>query len=549
MLRTLSIHDFVIVDTIELDFSSGFTVFTGETGAGKSILIDALALALGERGDASMVREGAAKADITAEFAAGPEVEAWLAANDIESEAGAIMLRRVIDNAGRSKAYINGIAATATQLRELGDMLVDIHGQHAHQSLLKSDAQRVLLDNQAGLQDAVREVGQLYKAWRALVKQREEFETNAKNVLLERERLEWQVGELDKLAVKPGEWTEISNEHSRLSHAAHLIEGAQETLNAISESDDNPMLSRLSSLNVKMSKLVDIDAELKPVLDALEPARIQLQEAVYALNDYLGRVELDPGRLREVEGRLEAIHSTARKFRVQPEDLPQEHETLSAQLRQLAQASDMAGLKAEEAKAEEAFRGAAEKLGKRRAGVAAELGKAVTTAMQDLSMSGGRFEIALRPCEPAAFGLEQVEFMVAGHAGSVVRPLAKVASGGELARISLAISVIASAATATPTLIFDEVDSGIGGGVAEVVGRLLKRLGQDRQVLCVTHLPQVASQANQHFQVSKEARDERTVSRIDALDAKARVEEVARMLGGIEITATTRKHARELLAS
>ena len=549
MLRTLSIHDFFIVDTIELDFASGFTVFTGETGAGKSILIDALALALGERGDASMVREGASKADITAEFSAGPEVEAWLAANEIAGEEASIMLRRVIDNAGRSKAYVNGIAATATQLRELGDMLVDIHGQHAHQSLLKSDAQRVLLDNQAGLQDAVKEVGQLYKAWRALVKQREEFETNARNVLLERERLEWQVGELDKLGVKPGEWTEISNEHSRLSHAAHLIEGAQEALNAISESDDNPMLSRLSSLNAKLAKLTDIDADLKPVLEALEPARIQLQEAVYALNDYLGRVELDPARLREVEGRLEAIHSTARKFRVQPEDLPQEHETLAAQLRQLAQASDMAGLKAEEDKAEAAYRAAAEKLTKKRANVAADLGKAVTTAMQDLSMAGGRFEIALRPCEPAAFGLEQVEFLVAGHAGSAVRPLAKVASGGELARISLAISVIASSATATPTLIFDEVDSGIGGGVAEVVGRLLKRLGQDRQVLCVTHLPQVASQANQHFQVSKEARGERTVSRIDALDAKARVEEVARMLGGIEITATTRKHARELLAS
>ncbi len=549
MLRTLSIHDFVIVDTIELDFSAGFTVFTGETGAGKSILIDALALALGERGDASMVREGAARADITAEFAAGPEVEAWLASNEIGSEAGSIMLRRVIDNAGRSKAYVNGIAATATQLRELGDMLVDIHGQHAHQSLLKSDAQRVLLDNQAGLQEALRELGQLYKAWRALVKQREEFETNAKNVLLERERLEWQVGELDKLTVKPGEWTEISNEHSRLSHAAHLIEGAQEALTAISESDDNPMLSRLSSLNVKIAKLVDIDAELKPVLEALEPARIQLQEAVYALNDYLGRVELDPARLRQVEGRLEALHSTARKFRVPPEDLPQEHETLSAQLRQLAQATDMEGLKAEEAKAEAAYRNVAETLSKTRASAAHQLGHAVTVAMQDLSMAGGRFEIALRPCEPAIYGLEQVEFLVAGHAGSATRPLAKVASGGELARIALAISVIASAATATPTLIFDEVDSGIGGGVAEVVGRLLKRLGQDRQVLCVTHLPQVASQANQHFQVSKEAQGERTVSRIAALDAKARVEEVARMLGGIEITATTRKHARELLAS
>ena len=549
MLRTLSIHDFVIVDSIELDFAPGFTVFTGETGAGKSILIDALALTLGERGDASVVREGAAKADITAEFSAGPEALKWLDNNEFVADEGSVLLRRVIDNAGRSKAFINGIAATATQLRELGDMLVDIHGQHAHQSLLKNDAQRALLDTQAGLQDKVKELVVLHKAWRALVKQREEFEVNAKNVLLERERLEWQVSELEKLAVKPGEWSDISNEHSRLSHAASLIEGAQEALDAISESDNSPMLSRLSSLNQKMGKLVAIDEGLKPVLEALEPARIQLQEAVYALNDYLSRVELYPARLREVEVRLEAIHSTARKFRVTPDELPQEYEKLSGELRQLAQASDMEGLRAQEAKAKAAYQTAAEKLSAARSSAANNLSTAVTAAMQDLSMAGGRFAIALNPCEPASYGLEQVEFMVAAHPGSAPKPLAKVASGGELARIALAISVIASSATATPTLIFDEVDSGIGGGVAEVVGRLLKRLGQDRQVLCVTHLPQVASQANQHFQVSKQVTGGRTASRIDALDVKARVEEVARMLGGIEITATTRKHARELLAS
>jgi len=549
MLRTLSIHDFVIVDAIELDFASGFTVLTGETGAGKSILVDALALALGERGDASVVREGAAKADITAEFSPGPDVQKWLGEHEFAVEEGSVLLRRVIDNAGRSKAYVNGIAATATQLRELGDMLVDIHGQHAHQSLLKSDAQRILLDNQAGLQEQGKELALLYKAWRAVARQREEFEVNAKNVLLERERLEWQVSELEKLAVKPGEWAEITNEHSRLSHAANLIEGAQEALDAISESDNAPMLSRLASLNQKMGKLVAIDDGLKPVLEALEPARIQLQEAVYALNDYLSRVELDPARLREVEARLEAIHSTARKFRVTPDELPQEHEKLAAQLRQLADASDLDGLRAQEAKASAAYRAAAEKLSAARSSASHSLGSAVTAAMQDLSMAGGRFAVALNPCEPASYGLEQVEFMVAAHPGSAPRPLAKVASGGELARIALAISVIASSATATPTLIFDEVDSGIGGGVAEVVGRLLKRLGQDRQVLCVTHLPQVASQANQHFQVSKQAAGERTVSHIEALDAKARVEEVARMLGGIEITATTRKHARELLAS
>jgi DNA repair protein RecN (Recombination protein N) len=550
MLRTLSIRDFVIVDSIELEFAPGFTVFTGETGAGKSILIDALALALGGRGDASVVREGAGKTDITAEFSSAGDIDAWLSEHEFRNDDdGGVLLRRVIDNAGRSKAYINGVSATASQLRELGEMLVDIHGQHAHQSLLKNDAQRVLLDSQAGLLDDARAVAAAYKTWRALARQREEFEANAKSVLLERERLEWQVGELEKLAVKPGEWGDISTEHSRLSHAASLIEGAQEALGIISESDTNPMLSQLTSLTLKLSKLADIDNALKPVVEALEPARIQLQEAVYGLNDYLGRVELDPVRLHAVEARLDAIHSTARKFRVAPEDLPQEYESLSTQLKQLADATDLDAMRAQEEKLKDAYLAVAQKLSKARARAATALSQAVTAAMQELSMAGGRFEVALNPCEPAAYGIEQIEFLVAAHAGTSARPLAKVASGGELARISLAISVITSSATATPTLIFDEVDSGIGGGVAEVVGRLLKRLGQDRQVLCVTHLPQVASQANQHFQVSKRSTDGRTMSRIDALDAKARIEEIARMLGGIEITATTRKHARELLAS
>jgi len=547
MLRTLSIRDFVIVDAIELEFAPGFSVFTGETGAGKSILIDALALALGGRGDASVVREGASKADISADFSAGEAAMAWLAANEFAEEDPSVLVRRVIDNAGRSKAFINGIAATATQLRELGELLVDIHGQHAHQSLLKPDAQRLLLDSQSGLQEQAKAVAAAYKVWRALARQREEFEVNAKNVLLERERLEWQVNELEKLAVKPGEWSEITNEHSRLSHAASLIEGAQEALSAISDSE-TPILSQISGLTLKLSKLTDVDAALKPVLEALEPARIQLQEAVYALNDYLGRVELDPARLVEVERRLEAIHSTARKFRVMPDDLPQEFITLSEQLRQLADASDLDALRLQEEKLKAAYVSLAQKLSKARTKGAAALSEAVSNAMQDLSMAGGRFSIALQPGEPAAYGLEQIEFLVAGHAGVALRPLAKVASGGELARIALAISVIASSATATPTLIFDEVDSGIGGAVAEVVGRLLKRLGQDRQVLCVTHLPQVASQANQHFQVSKRSQDGKTVSQIDPLDAKLRVEEIARMLGGLEITATTRKHARELLA-
>ncbi|WP_219115246.1 DNA repair protein RecN [Janthinobacterium sp. UMAB-56] len=554
MLHTLSIRDFVIVDTIELEFSAGFSVLTGETGAGKSILIDALTLALGGRGDASVVREGAAKADITADFSVSEVAQAWLVAHEFANDDGGALLRRVIDNAGRSKAYINGIPATAAQLRELGDMLVDIHGQHAHQSLLKSDAQRALLDGQAtareaGAEQDARQVAALHKRWRALVRQREEFETNAANVLYERERLEWQVGELEKLAAKPGEWTEITNEHSRLSHAASLLEGAQEALSLISESEDHPIVSQLSALNQKLGKLVSVDAELQPIVDLIESSRIQLQESVYALNNYLDRVELDPERLHQLDARMEAMHSTARKFRVTPEELPEEHAKLSEKLQHLADASDIEGLLRQEAKIEAEYRGVAGRLSDTRRVAALELGLAVTRAMQELSMTGGSFEIALNPCEPAAHGLEQVEFLVAGHAGTAPRSLAKVASGGELARIALAISVITSHATTTPTLIFDEVDSGIGGAVAEVVGRLLKRLGQGRQVLCVTHLPQVASQANQHFQVAKSTLDNgKTASRIDMLDAKARVEEVARMLGGLEITATTRKHARELLA-
>lgn len=548
MLRTLSIRDFVIVDSIELEFSAGFTVFTGETGAGKSILIDALTLALGGRGDASVVREGAAKADITADFALSAAARHWLDANEFAADDGGALLRRVIDNAGRSRAYINGIAATAGQLRELGDLLVDIHGQHAHQSLLKAEAQRELLDSQAGANG--RDVAVAYKAWRALARQLQEFEANAANVLLERERLEWQVGELDKLAPKPGEWAEIGNEHSRLSHAASLLEGAQEALAVISESDEQPIVSQLSSLNQKLAKLVSVDAELQPVVDLIESARIQLQESAYALNTYLDRVELDPERLREVDARMEALHSSARKYRVDPDDLPAEHARLAAQLGQLADATDIEGLRKQEEKLKGDYLALAQQLSATRATAARALGDAVTKAMQDLNMTGGRFEVALHPCEPSARGLELVEFMVAGHAGVVPRPLAKVASGGELARISLAISVITSNATTVPTLIFDEVDSGIGGGVAEVVGRLLKRLGQERQVLCVTHLPQVASQGNSHFQVAKSTLENgKTASRIEVLDAKARVEEVARMLGGLEITATTRKHARELLAS
>ena len=554
MLRSLSIREFVIVESIDLDFSNGFSVLTGETGAGKSILIDALTLALGGRGDASVVREGASRADISAEFGVNHAVRAWLEQHEFAGEDDGVLLRRVIDNAGRSRAFINGVAATKAQLCELGDMLVDIHGQHAHQSLLKTDAQRDLLDIQAssksgGAAASAKLVASSYKAWRALARQREEFETNAADLLYQRERLEWQVNEFEKLALKPDEWQDITSEHSRLSHAASLLEGAQEALDVISESE-HPVLSQLSLLNQKLGKLLVVDCALQAVLDLIEPARISLQEAVSALNDYLSRVELDPERLRLLDARMEVLHSMARKYRVTPDQLAQEHARLRESLQQLAEASDVDALRREEELVKAQYLAAASALSATRAQAATLLSAAVTSAMQELSMTGGRFEVVLQPCEASLSGLEQVEFLLAGHAGTAPRPLAKVASGGELARIALAISVITSNATTTPSLIFDEVDSGIGGAVAEVVGRLLKRLGQERQVLCVTHLPQVASQASHHFQVSKKTlANGKTTASIEALDARARVEEVARMLGGLEITATTRKHARELLAT
>ena len=548
MLRTLSIRDFVIVDTLELDFGHGFSVLTGETGAGKSILIDALTLALGGRGDATVVREGATRADISVEFAIGDAIVDWLAANEFSPEDGSVLLRRVIDSAGRSRAFINGTAASATQLRELGEMLVDIHGQHAHQSLLKADSQRALLDRHAGLLEQAAAVASAYRAWQAIAKQRGELEADASSHAAQREHLEWQVAELDRLAPKTGEWDEITQEHSRLSHAASLMTGAQDVVAVLADSDQ-PLISQLFLLHQKLARLSDVDQALNPVLEFIETARIQLQEAAYTLNSYLAKVELDPQRLHDVEARMEALHTAARKFRVAPQGLPGEFERLSAQLAQLASAGNMDALRQQEQAALAAYSELAAQLSAARAAAAVKLGNAVTAAMQDLSMQGGSFAVELRPCEASASGVEQVEFTVAGHAGTALRPLAKVASGGELARIALAISVITSSATATPTLIFDEVDSGIGGAVAEVVGRLLQRLGQARQVLCVTHLPQVASLANQHFQVSKQS-DEvgKPLSRIGLLDAPARIEEIARMLGGLEITSTTRQHAKEMLS-
>ncbi len=557
MLRSLSIRDFVIVDTLDLDFSAGFTVFTGETGAGKSILIDALALVLGERADAGVVREGAARASIGATFATHPALDAWLAERELSGEddgdAGrSVLLRRTVDASGRSKAFINGAAATLAQLREVGDQLVDIHGQHAHQLLLRPDAQRLLLDAHAGLTAQTTAVAESWRVWRACVRQREAVEHQSREMQLERERLEWQVGELDKLAPQPGEWDEIQSEYNRLSHAAGLIDGSRAALDALTESDSS-VLSALNALVTRLRQLADVDPALADVLAALEPAQVQAEEAAHSLTRYVDRLELDPERLQVVEERMQALHATARKYRLPPEQLADELLALRQQLDDLQAAQDLNKVMAREAAARAAYLTLAQHLSAARKAAAEALSAAVTDAMQGLSMAGGSFAVALNVLdEGQSYGLEQIEFLVAGHAGVSARPLAKVASGGELARISLAISVITSEAAPTPTLIFDEVDTGIGGAVAEVVGRRLQELGRSRQVLCVTHLPQVAAQAGGHLLVSKETTGDagahQTRSRIRVLDAAGRVVETARMLGGATVTATTVQHAEEMLA-
>lgn len=546
MLRTLHIRDFVIVEQTEIHFGPGFTVFSGETGAGKSILIDALALALGERGDVSVLREGAARADITAVFDTPPALRAWLAEREIDAD-DELALRRVIDAQGRSRAYINGTPATVAQLRELGDSLVDIHGQHAHQSLMRPEAQRDLLDAHGGHGELRQGVAQAWKQWRALARQLELAEKDAAGLAAERERLQWQVDELDRLGLAPDEWDALQSEHTRLSHSQSLLDGATQILDALDGEGDSAH-HRLTAANQRIQQMLRHDTGLQGIYDELESARIAISEAVSDLNNYVSRVDLDPRRLADVEARLSAVFETARKFRTEPDELCALRDSLHAELSALQAAADIDALRAQALAAQAQYDAAAAKLTTARRKIAKDLGKQVTQAMQTLAMQGGKFEPTLAAAAPSAHGNEHVEFLVAGHAGTTPRPLAKVASGGELSRISLALSVIASRAARVPTLIFDEVDSGVGGAVAEAVGKLLRELGERHQVLCVTHLPQVAACGNNQFLVSKTESRGTTRSRIEELDDGARVEEIARMLGGIKLTATTREHAREMLA-
>jgi DNA repair protein RecN (Recombination protein N) len=543
VLRALEIRDFVIVERVSLEPAAGFNVLTGETGAGKSILVDAIELLVGGRADAAVVRDGAEKAELSAEFEVDAPLLSWLDDNDLAGDPGQLILRRTIDRSGRSRSFINGHAATAAQLREAGERLVDIHGQHAHQSLLRASGQRELLDAHAGSESLAVETSESYRAWKRLETVALEAQKNFAARQAERDDLGEKAKELKKLHVVEGEWERVSAEHKRLTHGSSLLAGAQSALEALDESE-GAALAQLSAVSVRLKALSEHDEGLMAVVELLESAAAQAGEAVRELRQYASRLDLDPEALRDTEARIEALHAAARKHRVKPEALNELLSDLEKRLNELELSTDPQALEREVAAARSRYASAAGKLSAKRRAAAEALSKAVTAGMQQLAMAGGRFAVSLKKLpEESSSGLEEIEFEMSSHQSLPLRPLAKVASGGELSRVSLAIQLAAARAAPVGTLVFDEVDAGIGGGVADTIGRSLRKLGKHRQVLCVTHLPQVAASANEQWSVTRSG----VKVKVARLDRAARIEELARMLGGSESTA--RKHAAELLAA
>jgi DNA repair protein RecN (Recombination protein N) len=545
VLRALDVSNLVIIERASLELGSGFTVLTGETGAGKSLLVDAIELLVGGRGDASLIREGSERAEVSAELVIDPAVASWLEERELAGDPGQLILRRTIDRSGRSRGFINGHAATLAQLREVGEFLVDIHGQHEHQSLMRLAAQRALLDSHAEAQPLAGDTAQAFREWKRLEQLAREAEQHYEAREAERGELQDRVSDLKRLAPGSEEWAEISARHMRLAHGSALLAGAQSSLEALVEAE-GAALPQLSAVASRLAALSEHDAGLKGVVELLRSAEAQASEAVRDLRHYASRVDLDPQALREAESRIEALYAAARRHRVRPEELPQRLAELEQRLAELELAVDPDALKREVIAARARYEAAAGRLSARRAAGGDALSKAVTAAMQDLAMAGSRFSVSLKPTpEPAASGMEEVEFQVASHPSLPLRPLAKVASGGELSRISLAIQLVAAKVSPVATLVFDEVDAGIGGAVAQTIGKSLRRLGRDRQVLCVTHLPQVAACADQQWSVTKSASRGRVKVEAAQLGRDARIRELARMLGGAE--ATARRHAAELL--
>ena len=547
MLQLLSLKDFVIVPSLVVEASSGLTCLTGETGAGKSILIDALEIVLGARSDTGLIREGAQRTEVCAEFDVTPRVKKWLSSAGLD-ETDIVILRRTVDIKGRSRAWINATPVTVSQIRELGERLVDIHGQHAHQSLLKTSYQLQLVDGFGGTQPLRLAVREAWLEWQERVRLLNQATQNVEQQQAEAERLGW-INELfDELDPREGQWEELSKEHSLLSNDAEIVSHIRAAADALSQGDVTAVGLTMQA-QADLSAAAKFDPELAQYEESLSEASAILEDISRDLSHHLDRFNVDESRFAEIDERLSMYWKLSRKLHRAPEDLFAYRLEVKARLEELAENADIELLEENEKRAKEVFLKRAAALTQARMKAAQDLSKAVTDEMQHLSMTGGCLQITLPKCEPWAGGLERCEFLVSGHAGATPRPLTKVASGGELARISLAIAVITAQITPVPTLIFDEVDSGIGGAVAEVVGRLLRRLGQTRQVLCVTHLPQVAACANNQWLVQKETFNDVTTSSLKPLSEEERIREIARMAGGLQITDATLKAAQELIES
>lgn len=554
MLLGLQIRDFAIVDRIEVEFSQGMTVLTGETGAGKSILVDALGLVLGDRGSPTLLRSGAKRAEFSAEFDISllPHVKAWLEEQELDEDE-ACLLRRVINADGRSRGFINGNAVPLQQLKKLGEMLLDIHGQHFHQSLGRRDVQREQLDHFGALLQQRAKTEDAYHLWRDLAEQLQKLRTADSDRASRLELLDFQLQELDALAVSKGEFEELQAERQKLQNSGKLADGVSTAIASLYDQDDGNVNSLLAEASRAVRSLAQFDAALQPVVEMLESASIQVSEAADSLRRYAEGIDMDPAHRDQVEERLDAIHSAARKHRVEAEELYALRDRLRAEFDELNNAEERGREIEQQAEAAETgYRKLATTLTAQRKKAAARFSAAVSEAMSGLGMPGGVFNASITPLkddDARAWGVDNIEFLISANPGQPAQPLSKVASGGELSRMSLAIQVIASDGSNIPCMIFDEVDSGVGGGVAEMVGRRLQQLGESRQVLCVTHLPQVASLADQHFRISKVTDGKATRTGVQALSKDERIEELARMLGGVEITTKTLEHAAEMLAA
>ena len=554
MLVHLSVHNYAIVEHLDLELKRGMSVISGETGAGKSIMLDALGLTLGDRADSSVVRIGADKADILASFDLDdiPDARAWLAERDMDSE-GPCILRRVITAEGRSRGYINGTPCPQGDLKALGELLIDIHSQHEHQSLLKTDTHRRLLDEYSGSQDLARQVQLAAQRWRQTRQTLERLSNSSDEQRARHQLLSYQLEELENLALGEHELEQLEQEHKNLANAEQLLGACRQVMELCSESDAGNVLSALTSSLQRLTAFQNQPQALSEAVNLLASAQIQVEEAIGELNRFVDHFDADPERQQMLEERLDTIYTLARKHRVQPSELPNLHQQLLEELEGL-NADDEAVERLGEELAAYArhYEEKAGELSRNRQAAAEQLASAVEAEIQRLGMPGGRFSVQLKPAaegEYTPYGLEQVEFLVSANPGQPLRPLAKVASGGELSRISLAIQVITAQTSRVPTLVFDEVDVGIGGPTAEIVGQLLRRLGERGQVLTVTHLPQVAAQGHHHLFVHKARDTDETRTGVTELDQAGRVEEIARMLGGVDLTEQSLAHARQMVTS